>query len=264
MTRDINIEFRSAYTRKNIRSIISTIQYELEDFMESYEIKRIVLPLSNTIETISLVATLKPLISKGLIDLVFLSDARSKRLIPKNLENFLKIVRATPVILSFDGGLLKILKAYLPRTPKESIQQSLNALLLRKYADSKEAIIVRPFTYTHWILGAFEDIEFKTSDYLPFIRVYYSNIKKISHLYGLDRYFSKAQIDPRIRKIMNDLNIPTIEKLDMVLDTLTSEVMELDDEGEYKEVNIPAEAIKKLTDIIRKNSLKKITPTPIP
>ncbi len=63
---------------------------------------------------------------------------------------------------------------------------------------------------------------------------------------------------------MNDLNIPTIEKLDMVLDTLTSEVMELDDEGEYKEVNIPAEAIKKLTDIIRKNSLKKITPTPIP
>ncbi len=264
MTRDINIEFRSAYTRRNIRSIISTIQYELEDFMESYEVKRMVLPISNTIETISLVATLKPLISKGVIDLVFLSDSRSKRLIPKNLEGFLRLVRATPTILSFDGDLLKTLKAYLPRTSKESIQQSLNALLLRKYADSRDAIIVRPFTYTHWILGAFEDIEFKTTDYLPFIRIYYSNIKKISHLYGLDRYFSKAQIHPKIKKILNELNIPTIEKLDSILDTITSEVVELDEEGEYKEVNIPAETIKKLTEIIRKNSLKKVTPTPIP
>lgn len=264
MTRDINIEFRAAYTRKNIRLITSEIQYELEDFIESYEIKRIVIPLSNTIETISLVATLKPFISRGMIDLIFLSNTRSKRIIPKNLESFLKLVGATPVILSFDEDLLKILKTYLPKTPKESILQSLNALLIRKYADSREAIVVRPFTYTHWILGAFDDIEFKTSDYLPFIRIYYSNMKKISHLFRLDRYFSKAKIDPRISRILDDLNIPSINKLDMILDKLMSEMMVPSNDEEYKEVDIPPESIKKLANIIKKKSLKRITPTPIP
>lgn len=263
MTRDINIEFKSAYTRRDLRSITSMIQYELDDFMEVYNVKRIVSPLANTIETVSLVAILKLYISKGLVDLIFISDAPSKRLIPKNLENFLRWVNAKPIILNFDKEILKILKAYLPRTSKETIQQSLKALILRKYADNRGAIIVRPYTYTHWILGAFDDIEFKTTDYLPFIRIYYSNVKKISHLYSLDRYFSKAQLDQRIKKIMNDINIPTIEKLDSILKSISPEYMELD-EDTCREMDISLDAIEKLNNIIKRNSLKKSTPTPIP
>jgi len=263
MTKDINIEFKTAYTRRDLKSITSMIQYELEDFMEVYNVKRIVTPIANTIESISLVAILKPYISRGLVDLIFISEAPSKRLIPKNLENFLRWVNAKPIIISLDKEIFKILRAYIPKTSKEALQQSIKALILRKYADNKGAIIIRPYTYTHWILGAFDDIEFKTTDYLPFIRIYYSNVKKISHLYSLDRYFSKAQLDQRIKKIMNDINIPSIDKLDSILKSISLEYMELD-ENINREMDIPVDTIEKLNNIIKVNSLKKSTPTPIP
>ncbi len=159
--------------------------------------------------------------------------------------------------------MIKMLETFQPNRPRECLKSALNALLIRKYADNREAIIIRPFTYTHWILGAFEDIEFKTTDYLPFIRIYYSNMKKISHLYGLDRYFSKAQIDPNIRKILIDLEIPSVEKLDQILEYIIDETIDLGSESTGSR-DIGEETLKKILEKIKKSNIKKITPTPIP
>ena len=263
MSKDLKIEIKERSRKSGIKSVIMSIQNDLEEFMEEYNKKRIVMPISNTVESITLASVLTPLIDRRMVDLVYIPRGKSKRLISKNLDIFLKTIRAKPMIISIEP-YLKILNTFLPRTAKSSLHESISALILRRYADSKNAILVRPYTYTHWILGLFDDICLKTTDYLPFIKIFYSHLNYISFLFRLDRYVSKAEIDTRIRRILNEYKIPSIDILDRVLDHISNSPIGVDFDELSKKYKVSPDTVKKLLNLMRDNSFKKLTPTPLP
>jgi len=263
VSKDLKIEISGVGSKDDIRSIIFTIQNEIEELMETYEKRRIVIPLSNRIESIILTSILTPYITKKAVDLVYIPRSNSKKLFPKNLDSFLKTIGASPTIISIEE-VIKILTNLLPKKLRTGLHEEISAVIIRKYADNKDAILVKPYTYTHWLLGTFNEISLKTSDYLPFIRIYYSKLHKIAYVYRLSRYLSKADLDPGIKKILSEYKIPSIDTLDKILDHLVNIPFDTDYSEISKKYKVSETSIKKILTLMRDNGFKKVTPTPIP
>ena len=263
MAKDLKIEISAKPVSENIRSVILNIQNDLEEFMEVYDRRRIVMPLTNTIESITLASILTPYISRGVVDLLYIPRPSSKRILPKNLDTFLKNIGAKPTIISIEHTV-KMLNTFLPRGVKTGLYEAITSIILRKYADNKNAILVKPYTYTHWVLGLFDNISLKTSDYLPFIRIYYSRLGKIAYIYRLNRFITKADMDSRIKRVLSDNKIVSVDILDRILDSIANTPFEIDYKELSRKYKVSEETVKKLLNMMRDSGFKKITPTPIP
>ena len=204
-------EFDFEYFKRKFRD-------DLSGYMKTFGKKRILMRVREDSQSIILsvliVNSLKP---KELM-LLYFPQGRSYRLpqVLKKLSENLGMPISTIDINFLVSHTESVLRGLI-EIKEEDVFENLVGIILRKYADERNYLLLGEYTRTTWLLGGYNEGYIKAVDILPLSSIYYSQLKYLVR--GLKAYSLIRKLDypGKIKKLLNDLEINNEEVLDAII-----------------------------------------------
>jgi|GEM_PF-1195207 len=245
--RDFNFE----YFKRKFRE-------DITNYMKTFKKDRILMRIKEDIQSIILSILIVNCIKPKELTLIYFPRKRSYK-IPftlNKLANTLDIAISTIDINFLVSHIESVLRSLIPSS-SEDIFENLVGIIMRKYADKRDYLLLGEHTRTSWLLGDYNEGYVKALDILPFSSLYYSQLRYLVR--GLKAYSLVRNIDyPRkIKEVLNELNVKDEELLDAIIFGIENAYS---DKEISQDLNIPRKKIKKIREIINKNFLSRNRP----